>query len=903
MSHDLPHDLIGKQLGRYHVLRELGRGGMGTVFLAEDAQLGRQVALKVLAPDASTDPGFRVRFAREARAAAAITHSGITTVFDVGEAGGVHFIAMEYVAGESLRSFLNRRGPVPIDRALAIASELFSALAKAHAAGVVHRDLKPENIMIAVDGSVKVLDFGIAQIKASPMRPTRERGIGAQDDGENRLTEEGHVVGTYGYMSPEQCLGLGVDARSDVFACGVLLYELLAAALPFAGDSSLARAQAVVSQPPRPLVIPPSAVAPQVQALLARCLAKDPDSRFRDAGELRDALSACLVSRSRGAPLETRPARVLSRAPARNRMGSTRARFIVVVGVLGVATIATIVATSQGAESSDRLASASGGGTADGVAGEQSALRARELGKTLPLGMGDIPVPVGRPEAMAAYRNAMLAQRDASWATARAELEKALAADPDYAAASVALVRMYGNSDPARARQMFQMATLARARLSERDVMLLDILEPIIVRPQADFVEVATRARAALLTRPLDAEFWELLGVVESYLGRNTEASQAFERATTIDSKFADAWQNLGIAELAQGHLEDAKRALARCVDSSAIAVDCLQDSMLAHAWVGECQAYLDDARIAVMRAPTGGWAHRFLAAGLFATGAPIEAVTNAVMQAEKQEPESSRERSSHRDAALLAIARGELDVALEEASKLWAIVRASEDGGAWSKPALLLVGVARELGDRTTAAEVARTFVRNRAALQSAPNMDPLADATLAMERVLLEAGERTSAEFEAARQAWIDSARARIPNAAVLWTIAWADVAWTPAEATAALAVRPKDFVISSSYRSSTRLGRVGASQVERMAGRADQGLRLLSEASRDCQRFFFPFDHARARIALGAGLEAAGDREAACRVYRELAAQWQSARPRSTTFELARDRIGALGCDGPH
>ncbi len=237
----------GKSLAHFRVVSPLGAGGMGEVYLAEDLRLGRRVALKVLTEKFGEDEDRLRRFEFEARTVATLNHPNIITVYDVGTADTVRFIATEFVNGDTLRARISA-GPVPPSQAIDIALQVAGALAAAHDAGIVHRDLKPENVMIRADGYVKVLDFGLAKL----FEPSANL---ATDPGENLHTETtpGTILGTYSYMSPEQGRGQAVDHRSDLFSLGVILYEMLTGTRPFAGSSMIDVLLAVVSTEPPPV--------------------------------------------------------------------------------------------------------------------------------------------------------------------------------------------------------------------------------------------------------------------------------------------------------------------------------------------------------------------------------------------------------------------------------------------------------------------------------------------------------------------------------------------------------------------------------------------------------------------------------------------------------------------------
>jgi eukaryotic-like serine/threonine-protein kinase len=277
-------DLSGRSLGGYRLLRRLGSGAMGNVYLAEQQSLGRQVAVKVLRGDASRHPGAVERFSQEARAAAALVHGNIVQIHEVACVDGVHFLAEEYVAGPSLRAWLLARGPLDAPQALSVLSQVGSALVKSAQAGIVHRDIKPENLLVTPAGEVKVADFGLARV--------------LEDDLE--LTQQGMTLGTPLYMSPEQAAGRPVDVRSDLYSLGASVYHLLAGRPPFIGTTSLAVALAHQREQPMPL----AAFRPELPAGLGRIveqlLAKHPEERCESPTELLQAVEAVEMAISTG---------------------------------------------------------------------------------------------------------------------------------------------------------------------------------------------------------------------------------------------------------------------------------------------------------------------------------------------------------------------------------------------------------------------------------------------------------------------------------------------------------------------------------------------------------------------------------------------------------------------------
>jgi two-component system LytT family response regulator len=273
--------MIGRTLSHYKILEELGRGGMGVVYRALDTSLGREVALKVLGASAGHDLEQAHRLRIEARAAAALAHPAVSVVYEIDEAEGATFIAMELVRGRPLAALIAGT-PLAPARALDLAIEVAEGLAEAHARGVVHRDLKPKNVMLTESGHVKIIDFGLAKLVRP--RPPFESG---SDTPAWADTDPGRILGTAAYMSPEQVRGGEVDARSDLFAFGALLYEMLTGETAFRRETGVETLHAVLKEPaPRLPEAGFDAAAPVLQRLLDRCLAKAPDDRYASAAEL-----------------------------------------------------------------------------------------------------------------------------------------------------------------------------------------------------------------------------------------------------------------------------------------------------------------------------------------------------------------------------------------------------------------------------------------------------------------------------------------------------------------------------------------------------------------------------------------------------------------------------------------
>ena len=324
-----PGSLIGRTLGHYRILDRLGSGGMGVVWLAEDLRLKRRVALKMLREDLASSPEKLARFEREAKAVAALNHPNIVTLHAIEEIDGVRFLAMEYVEGRTLDEVIPADG-LGLAELLRIAIPVADALAAAHARGVTHRDLKPSNVLVGTDGRIKVLDFGLAKLHAQEATAIYGR------EAQSTLTQEGTVVGTLHYMSPEQLQLKHVDHRSDLFSFGVLLYEMATGELPFRGESAAQVITAVLRDEPRALERAEARLPGEITSLMRRCLEKDVGKRLASASEARDRLRAVAHG------LETGQLRAGS-SRLRRLAGRVRRRTRPAATVTAVAALALVV--------------------------------------------------------------------------------------------------------------------------------------------------------------------------------------------------------------------------------------------------------------------------------------------------------------------------------------------------------------------------------------------------------------------------------------------------------------------------------------------------------------------------------------------------------------------------------
>jgi serine/threonine protein kinase len=353
----LASSLIGRQIGHYRINLLLGKGGMGEVYLARDLQLDRNIAIKFLPAEFTWDQSRVQRFEREARAASALNHPNIITIHEIGQADGLHFIATEFIDGQTLRQRIEEGEPKLLE-ALEIAAQATNALSAAHAAGIIHRDIKPENIMLRLDGYVKVLDFGLAKlIERRPGESGGKDSFSEYSTAIHSVTSPGTILGTVSYMSPEQARGLRVDARSDLWSLGVVLYEMLSGRPPFQGDSQTDVLVSILEREPKSLKDSLPGAPSDLDKIVRKALAKDLNARYQTARELRadlEALKHSLVFESElersgrslpPLPKEIPAADVTTQQPEQIRT-PWRSRLWIAAGLLIVLTVSGSIAWS-----------------------------------------------------------------------------------------------------------------------------------------------------------------------------------------------------------------------------------------------------------------------------------------------------------------------------------------------------------------------------------------------------------------------------------------------------------------------------------------------------------------------------------------------------------------------------
>jgi serine/threonine-protein kinase len=845
----------GDTLGRFRVLSELGRGGMGVVYAAEDRTLGREVALKVLP---TSDDERRRRFLREARSAAALAHANIATIYDVGEVEGRVFIAMELVRGRTLRAALDeQKGPLPLAEALRLAREIARALAQAHGRGVVHRDLKPENVMIAEDGQCKLLDFGLAKQDSVHRQAEPGQSPNAASVGGAVTTEEGRILGTPSYMSPEQAKGRPVDARSDVFSFGVMLYELCTGARPFAGGNAIEIFIALDRDEP----VPPSRrnedVPGPVERVIVRCLRKDPAARYADAGALL---------------------RDLERAAARPRRARRRMRLAVAL----CAVVALVVAA--------RL--------------QGQRIHALFAPPALPIDA--LPMPSStNAAALAAYREGLESARNGG--NCQESYERAVELDPNLGAAHVQLAAMGVSSMNDGAREHLRKAQALLGTLSERDRALVDAIEPVVQRQPSDWAEGRRRLNALIERSPGDAQLWHLLGLVDGNFDDFEGAVRDLDRALAIDPSFAEAESFRAICLAYLGRFAEARAGIDRCLAHTPRAMACLSHLAMEQNEAGSCEA-MESAARRIIAATDHSNGYFMLANALAARGRPVATVREALRQGnEGEEALPAVLRQEHQrmrvlSDARLAVLQGDFEQAERNAREYAALVASSTRQAAHGAAATLLASILEETGRTAEAGQVALEFLDRRDAWEPEPSAEDMAlakDATPELLRTALRGGRLGGTEVEARRNAWLAAWKERVTPAAknYLWMYAYARVADGLEDARAALDVLPS-FGPLPPFRPETLVDAdVGRTYL--LAGRAADAIPWLEHASQDCLVLWFPFDYVRAHLLLGQAREARGDKAGACAAYRLVLDRWGQAKPGSVTAKQAKERADALGC----
>jgi serine/threonine-protein kinase len=872
-----------KRLAHFVVKERLGKGGMGIVYRARDERLRRDVALKVLPPGFEADGEKRRRFMREARSAAAITHANIAAIHDVGEDQGRVFIAMELVEGETLRARM-AAGPLSPDEVVRIGRGIARGLARAHAKGVVHRDLKPENVMIDLDHEPKILDFGLAKIDSSGIATTEIV------ETESHVTEEGRLLGTPFYMSPEQVLGAPVDARSDVFSLGVVLYEMCCGKRPFGGDKLGHVLLAITQDEPPPLREVAPGVPEALAAIVDKCLRKKKDDRYAGARELLDALEALpAVSDARpaasqpsapsapGAGEDTLSTRMtagshVAHAPAKPRRRAMVALVVIVVGGV-VAAIAWRSRKQPASTSTSAGATAASSAPAHGVA------------------ITDHPPPkTSSPEAAAEYSGALHALRDGAYSVANQKLSRATALDPNFGAAQLRYI-VYMRLLGAEGRTAYAAAAQNRSSLSDRDQALLRAIEPAVLPDVPDFAESARRTRAVAERWTDDAEIAWIDGQALVGVGDRDASLREFDRALALDEHFALALHEQAAVHNLLGEYDEALATAGRCLEVSPIAAACARRRADVFAMRGQCSDLEREARRVVAGEPNGANAYRYMILALAARRAPVEAIRDAMQHYQANSSEKERPIAAEQTEAGLALYAGDLGAAARHRLEAERLLR-EQDPDAREVDAIVLE---EESGERSRAVDLAQEYLR-----RDEPSPSPLGRGVPLWE--VHVAGRIDAAEFRRRRDTWAAQAHAISHR--------WADQTWLEFYATTSVTAqdarealealptypRPKggDADVGDLPLFEEPVGRVYL-----LAGQLDDAIVHLGAAARSCAGIRTLVWYLRSHEELGEALAAKGDRAGACEAFHVVLSYWGHAKPRSVTADAARKHAKALGC----
>jgi eukaryotic-like serine/threonine-protein kinase len=889
--------------GRYRLEALLGAGGMGEVHRAVDLKLGREVALKLLPAGAVHDQGARERIVREATAGASLRHPGIAHVYDVGETeDGGAFLVMELVVGTSLRALVADAGFTPRARAQAIV-EMGRALGVAHRAGLVHRDVKPDNMMRRADGSFVLLDFGIAKVTVEGATTT--------------LTNPGQIVGTPGYLSPEQARSEPMDARSDQFSLAVTAHELLSGDLPWRGATPVAVLSSILTDRPRSLACADAALAGAVGPVLSRALEKDPADRFPTIDAFADAFSVALGAlppapdtvplsaadlRGQSPAAETLPIASDPGDPAlvkteeatlpiapRRRRGGRRLPW-----VLGGALLAALAAAASAARWKAKdpapVAVEASATPADGGARPIEVITYESQPFT----------PSSNPEADRALRRAMRQVHHGEWWEAMRALEQALSSDPELVSAhfqAALIAQGLREALSPEARRHFAVAREHRDQLTDRERKLLDAMTPGVLDP-SDWAEEARRLEGLVAASgTCDVPALNLLAAVYVKEAKYEQAIAPLSRSWACDPDYVSAAGLLGQVHALRSDLASARQVLEECLRRDPGAFPCQLQIAMILSLTGECREVDVHGRQYTALHPDQAFGYELrldAATGLREAPAVLDALVGSIV--ERTSPEA-RARTAAESAAKLALYRGDLDEALRKLDELDALpgsVPEVEDAIALRRAAILV-----ELGEARRAAEVCER--RAHAAITQPRPEQIVGDRSPQLWVCARDGGLLGGADLAARREAWLADWKRRIAPEA--WTQGGARDAWlmgfakavrSAADAREAIA-RAADLhalpPADNPLRSPPAIG-----EMYRLAGQPAQALLYLERGARACD--FDAFDPSH-DLHAGQAHEALGHTAEACGYYQRVLDRWAKAKPRSVTADAARAAMTRLPC----
>jgi serine/threonine protein kinase/tetratricopeptide (TPR) repeat protein len=862
-------------LDRYRIEAELGAGGMGRVYRAFDPRLQRRIALKLLLPKGEHgEPHDEAvaRLLREARAAAALNHPNVIAVYDVGEAEGTPFIAMELALGASLNRYVGDPSISWLTR-LRWLTDIARALGAAHRVGLIHRDVKPANVILRDDGVIKVLDFGIARWSVIEIDPTTPLPTESAD-----LLTDSRRLGTPLYMSPEQLRGEPIDHRADQFSWGVMAYELLAGKIPWEAVGSISVIGMILGKDPGPIHEGPAGaeVSSEVAAVVMQTLQKNAAARFASMDEIvahlepwvaRGPSSSVLPPLRTGSisdeptvkirsPRELEPTSAPTPGPASSRrpsgtdllppsrpaprtsratprpyqlettqptgslvetgqrdLGARWPRRHAALLLLGASLLAGITLFALSPKSPPTAEPLSAAPTSPI---SPTSLTRKAASTTL----ADLPPPREcTPEATAAVQMGLRLMRQGDYEQAARRFASAADSDADCAAAHMRLaVTGHYFIPSARSHAAFERALQLRDHLSERDRGLLDAYEPSLLREPPDRDELSARVLALVEHFAGDAEL-EMLAASESRAPIDVRLAHA-ERAVAIDPQYPDGWQNLGKLLDLSGRVDEALSALDHCLRVAPLATDCLWQRIHIFRAKGRCEEMENDARRMIAQSPETSKGHELLASALASQGSPIQTIEEALRHHWDKLPKEERAEGQHFEQAKLAALAGDFDAAEGHARDLALLVQDASELRRHARPTQIRLELRLETRRHAEAAKIAEEFAeRARAwrrqvdALTGAARDDLYDEARLyALSR---DAGTLSLDAWRTEMKGW----RARTQQSSyrdddrTLWAIAWAMPARDSREAAAAIAVFPGGLLTAQEGASDAGQGAASA------------------------------------------------------------------------------------------
>ncbi len=817
---------LPEQLEEFRVLERLGKGAMGEVYLAQDTRLDRRVAIKLIRVEGSEG---HERLMREARAAARVHHPNLASVYRVAEHEGRPYLVSEYIDGQTLDELPR---PLPAERVLAIAADLARGLAAAHRESVIHRDIKPQNAMLAKDGTAKLVDFGLAK-SAGHARAGAALPDGASLD----LTRTGAVVGTPRYLAPELWRGEGASRQTDVYAFGVMLFELCSGRPPHLASTVAELRDAVLTKPAAPLAEVVPRLDRRVCKLVDQCLALSPAQRFASGTELSAAIEA-------------------ARAPERRAAPAVMALVaLLVVGAAGVA-----------------LSSRSGGA-------ERPSARS------------------GVAEAAQAFDEGLAWWRAGSTPPAVRRLTAAVEKDPTFAAAQLWLA--FITPDVAAGRAAYSQAALHKSQLGDADLALLEALEPGQM-PVPQLAQWQPLVEQVLARRPDDGALTLLRGRLHWRANEYAAAQADFTLAAQRDPQLRvpAAATAAFVRYLTLDAPTAALAQYASCVQQAPRSTDCLSGHARLAGRGGDCVAMQQDARSWASVDPQDPLAHDALANALFALGEPWPSVDEA-LRARAQI--STGGVLANDAAALAAVARGDFDEARGLSDERWRAVAPGAGLMPHLEAAYGLLLVLEEVGDVEAAIALSRDVLdRAKAWTAEAPHeiATTLLFASLLKEKGAISDAEfatyqqRWSASMRQAqsRAGGLGGAGKFIP---VLF--GWAAVR-TEEAARLVVAEKADEPMPPPGVMNASADLIIGRALL--LAGRRDRALPYLNMVAGTCYRIEHSWAYADAQLLLGGDFEAHGDAAGAKAAYQRVVDLWGKAKPRSVHAEKAAARLEALG-----